>query len=95
MSATREDRLEFVVNAVGRRVPTVVNGAPARPFAGVGAAAPQGAKHGPPIRSAADYPERGDNRAPDLRTALERRSGMATRSHWRPSRQQRNWAPRT
>ncbi len=57
MSATREDRLEFVVNAVGRRVPTVVNGAPARPFAGVGAAAPQGAKHGPPIRSAADYPE--------------------------------------
>jgi len=84
MSANREDRVEFVVNAAGRRVPTIVNGQPARPYAGVGAPAPDGPKHGPPIRSAADYPENGDKRVPDLKTALERcglRDGMTISTH--------------
>jgi citrate lyase subunit alpha/citrate CoA-transferase len=84
MSANREDRVEFVVNAAGRRVPTIVNGQPARPFAGFGAPAPDGPKHGPPIRSAADYPENGDKRVPDLKTALERcglRDGMTISTH--------------
>jgi hypothetical protein len=57
MSTSRDDRVEFVVNSAGRRVPTRVNGAPARPFAGVGHPAPEGPKHGPPIRSAADSTE--------------------------------------
>ena len=42
MSANREDRVDFVVNAAGRRVPTIVNGQPARPYAGIGAPAPDG-----------------------------------------------------
>ncbi|MGB5674359.1 MAG: citrate lyase subunit alpha, partial [Gemmatimonadota bacterium] len=84
MSTTREERVEFVVNAAGRRVPTVVNGAPARPFAGLGKPASEGRKHGPPIRSAADYPDDGDKRVPDLKTALQRcglRDGMTISTH--------------
>jgi len=84
MSTNREDPVEFVVNAAGRRVPTIVNGQPARPYAGVGAPAPDGPRHGPPIRSAADFPENGDKRVPDLKTALERcglRDGMTISTH--------------
>jgi citrate lyase subunit alpha/citrate CoA-transferase len=84
MSTNREGSLKFVVNAAGRRVPTFVNGQPARPFAGVGTAAPEGAKHGPPIRSTADFPEDGDKRVPDMRTALEKcglRDGMTISTH--------------
>lgn len=75
---------ELVENAVGRRVPTVVNGRAQVPFPGVDVHRPTGPKHGPPIRSAADYPRNGDKRAPDLRTALERcglRDGMVISSH--------------
>jgi len=75
---------EFVTNAAGRRVPTVVNGKPQLPYRGVGAHEPQGAKHGPPIRSCRNYPANGDKRAPDLKTALERcgiRDGMTISSH--------------
>jgi citrate lyase subunit alpha/citrate CoA-transferase len=84
MSAKREHDAEFVVNSAGRRVPKVVNGRQARPFAGVGATAPAGPKHGPPIRSTASYPDDGDKRVPDLRTALERcglRDGMTISTH--------------
>jgi citrate lyase subunit alpha/citrate CoA-transferase len=84
MSTIRDDGVEFVVNAAGRRVPTLVNGAPARPFAGIGQAASEGTKHGPPIRSAADYPDDGDKRVADLKTALERcglRDGMTISTH--------------
>ena len=84
MSTDPKAGVEFVVNAAGRRVPTTVNGLPARPYAGVGKSAPGGRKHGPPIRSAADYPESGDKRVPDLKTALERcglRDGMTISTH--------------
>ena len=84
MSAKADGRVELTVNAAGRRVPTVVNGRPARPFAGVGKAPPEGGKRGPPIRSAADYPPDGDKRVPDLRAALERcglRDGMTISTH--------------
>ena len=84
MSANQETGAEFVVNAAGRRVPTAVNGAPARPYAGVGDSTPEGRKHAPPIRSASDYPGSGDKRVPDLRTALERcglRDGMTISTH--------------
>jgi citrate lyase subunit alpha/citrate CoA-transferase len=67
---------EFVVNAAGRQVPSVVNGRAQIPFQGVGAYAPSAAKHGPSIRSCKDFPASGDKRVPDLETAL-RRCGLA------------------
>jgi citrate lyase subunit alpha/citrate CoA-transferase len=76
--------VEWVVNAVGRRVPVEVNGKPARPFEGIDAPPPDGHKHGPPIRSAAHYPPNGDKRVPDLKTALQRcglRDGMTISTH--------------
>jgi len=84
MSANREGSGEMVVNAAGRRVPTVVNGRPARPFGGVGVPATEGTKHGPPIRSAANFPVSGDKRVSDLKAALELcglRDGMTISTH--------------
>jgi citrate lyase subunit alpha/citrate CoA-transferase len=63
---------KLVTNAAGRHVPTVVNGREQVPFQGVGAYRPEGAKHGPPIRSCRDYLANGDKRVSDLRAALER-----------------------
>jgi citrate lyase subunit alpha/citrate CoA-transferase len=84
MSTNGRERVEWVVNAVGRRVPVEVNGKPARPFEGIDAPPPDGHKHGPPIRSAAYYPPNGDKRVPDLKTALQRcglRDGMTISTH--------------
>lgn len=75
---------DFVVNAIGRRVPTVVNGEPQVAYRGVGQYAPRGRKYGPPIRSCRDYPADGDKRVPDLQTALERcglKDGMTISTH--------------
>lgn len=74
----------LVVNAAGRTVPTVVNGFAQVPFRGVDAHVPEGARHGPPIRSASQYPADGDKRVADLKTALERaglRDGMTISTH--------------
>lgn len=74
----------IVTNAAGRRVPTVVNGQRQVPFRGVNAHAPAGARHGPPVRSARDYPADGDKRVPDLKAALQRagvRDGMTISTH--------------
>ncbi|MDT8436820.1 MAG: citrate lyase subunit alpha, partial [Gemmatimonadota bacterium] len=74
----------FHVNAAGRRVPFDVNGRVSLPYEGVGAHRPTGRRHGPPIRSCADYPADGDKRVPDLRAALERcglRDGMTISTH--------------
>jgi citrate lyase subunit alpha/citrate CoA-transferase len=74
----------FETNAVGRRVPKVVNQKKQVAFEGVGKHEPVGVKHGPPIRSCKDYPDSGDKRVPDLRTALERcglSDGMVISSH--------------
>ena len=78
------DPAGFHVNAAGRRVPFDVNGHVSLPFEGVGVHRPVGPKHGPPIRSCADYPPDGDKRVADLRTALERcglRDGMTISTH--------------
>jgi len=75
---------EFVVNAAGRRVPTMVNGQPQVPYKGVGKYRPTGAKHGPPIASCAEYPMSGDKRVKDLATALKRaglKDGMVISTH--------------
>ncbi|MCA9752016.1 MAG: citrate lyase subunit alpha, partial [Gemmatimonadetes bacterium] len=80
MPATRD----LVTNAAGREVPREVNGRERTPFRGVGKHLPDGRKHGPRIRSCADYPADGDKRAPDLRTALERANlhdGMVISTH--------------
>jgi citrate lyase subunit alpha/citrate CoA-transferase len=74
----------LVTNAVGRRVPTRVNGREQLPYEGVGGARPTGNKTGPPIRSSSDYPANGDKRVADLETALQLcglRDGMVISSH--------------
>jgi citrate lyase subunit alpha/citrate CoA-transferase len=78
------DKVELITNAMGRRVPTQVNGKPQNPFAGVGAHAPQGGKQAPPLRSCRDYPADGDKRVGSLAEALERcglRDGMVISNH--------------
>jgi citrate lyase subunit alpha/citrate CoA-transferase len=71
-------------NALGRRVPARANGRDQTPFAGVGAHRPDGCKHGPPVRSCADYPASGDKRVASLAAAFERcglRDGMVLSTH--------------
>ena len=76
--------LDLEVNAVGRRVPAVVNDRPQAAFAGLGAHQPTDHKHGPLVRSCRDYPDDGDKRVSSLDEALERcglRDGMVISSH--------------
>ncbi len=78
------ESVQLAVNALGRRVPTVVNGKEQVPFQGVSGFKPRGRKHGPPLRSAADYPPSGDKRIADLRTALRHcglRDGQVLSTH--------------
>lgn len=75
---------DIVKNAAGRLVPTSINGKPAVPFKGVGGHKPEGRTVSKPIASCVDYPEDGDKRVKDLRTALERcglKSGMTISTH--------------
>jgi citrate lyase subunit alpha/citrate CoA-transferase len=75
---------EFVRNAAGRLVPSVVNGVPQVPFMGVGKYRPEGRKAAPPIRTALDYPANGDKRLPNIEAALRKcglRDGMTISSH--------------
>ncbi len=58
------------VNAVGRRVPTVVNGREQTAFQGVGKYEPDLSTHGPAVRSCKDYPADGDKRVASLEEAL-------------------------
>ncbi|HEX9884834.1 MAG TPA: citrate lyase subunit alpha [Longimicrobiales bacterium] len=65
-------------------MPLLVNGRTQTPYGGVRAHAPEGTRHGPPIRSCRDYPTDGDKRVPDLRAALERcglSDGMTLATH--------------
>ncbi|MBU0717349.1 MAG: citrate lyase subunit alpha [Planctomycetes bacterium] len=74
----------LVENAVGRLVPTEINGVSAVPFMGVGKFRPSGTKASPPIRSCADYPANGDKVVTDLTTALKNaglRNGMTISTH--------------
>jgi citrate lyase subunit alpha/citrate CoA-transferase len=81
--ASRSDG-EMVANALGRLVPTEVNGREAVPFRGVGKHEPAGRKHEPPIRSCQDYPADGDKRVDSLEEAFRRcglSDGMVISSH--------------
>lgn len=73
---------EMVANAVGRRVPTEVNGREQTPFRGVGKFEPTGRKAAPPIPALHQYAL--DKRVPTLRDALEKiglRNGMTIGMH--------------
>jgi citrate lyase subunit alpha/citrate CoA-transferase len=78
------EKYEFAVNAVGRKVPLVVNGREQTPFQGVGKFHPTARKQAPPVRSCKDYPSNGDKRVADLKTALKKcglKDGMVISNH--------------
>lgn len=71
-------------NAMGRLVPSVVNGKQQVPYGGVDGYVAEGRKAAPPIASAANYPGDGDKRVPSLAQALELcglRDGMTLSTH--------------
>ena len=75
---------KMVKNAVGRMVPTQVNGAPAVPFQGVDAYKPKGRRAAPQVASCVDYPRDGNKLVCDLKTALKNaglRDGMTISTH--------------
>ena len=74
----------LVKNALGRHVPEKVNGERIIPFQGVGQYKPNKQKHGPTIRTCAEYPSNGDKRISSLRDALEKagiKDGMTISTH--------------
>lgn len=76
--------IKFTKNAVGRMIPTEINGKPIIPFQGVGKYRPTGNRYAPPLVSCADYPEDGDKRVADLKTALVKaglKDGMTISTH--------------
>lgn len=75
---------KLVQNALGRWVPTEINGNPAIPYLGIGKHRPTGNKAAPPIRTCNDYPLDGNKVVSDIKTALQRaglRDGMTIGSH--------------
>jgi citrate lyase subunit alpha/citrate CoA-transferase len=74
----------LTTNAVGRKVPNVVNGREQTPYRGIGKHEPDVATHGPAVRSCKDYPPDGDKRVASLEAALERcglKDGMVVSTH--------------
>jgi len=75
---------KFVKNALGRIVPTEVNGKPQVPYMGVGKYRPTGRKYAPFIASCADYPADGNKMVPSLKDALIKaglKDGMVISTH--------------
>lgn len=75
---------KLVKNAVGRLVPTEINGEPAVPFMGVNKYKPETRKHAPKIPSLADYPEDGNKQVASLKEALIKaglKDGMTISTH--------------
>lgn len=71
-------------NALGRRVPEIVNGSEQTPFSGVGVFRPEGRKAAPRISTCNDFPANGDKRRPTLKEALEQvglEDGMVVSTH--------------
>ena len=67
---------KFNINALGRKVPTDVNGNNAIPYMGIGKHKPTGRKYAPPIVSSSDYPSDGNKTIESLKAALIK-SGIA------------------
>jgi citrate lyase subunit alpha/citrate CoA-transferase len=79
---------KFVKNALGRIVPTDVNGQAQVPYKGVGKHFPTGKKYAPAISSCANYPEDGNKIVATLQEALLRAglkngSVISTHHHFR------------
>ncbi len=75
---------KMVKNAVGRMVPTVINGGQAVAYKGVGKYRPTGRTHGVPIATCADYPADGNKLVPTLKEALIKaglRDGVTISTH--------------
>ncbi len=75
---------KLVTNAVGREVPTVVNGTNMVAFQGVGKYKPEGRRFAPKLSSCADYPEDGNKLVPNLKEALIKaglEDGMTISTH--------------
>ncbi|MCF6237227.1 MAG: citrate lyase subunit alpha [Candidatus Marinimicrobia bacterium] len=75
---------EFIKNAVGRMVPTEVNGKKVVPFQGIRSYKPEGHKAAPPISSCSDYPMDGNKIVGSIKEALEKaglKDGMTISSH--------------
>ncbi|NJO92527.1 MAG: citrate lyase subunit alpha, partial [Chloroflexia bacterium] len=60
----------MVENAIGRLVPTEINGEKQVPYQGVGKYKPEGVKHAPRITSNADFPSDGNKQVASLKEAL-------------------------
>lgn len=61
---------DMVTNAIGKKVPLMVNGKPVVPYKGIGMHRPQGNRYGPPISSCIDFPADGNKLQPSLKEAL-------------------------
>lgn len=75
---------KIVKNALGKEVPTIVNGIEMVPFMGVGKYVPSGRKYAPKIASCVNYPANGDKTVADLQEALVKsglRDGMTISTH--------------
>lgn len=76
--------VKLVKNAVGRMVPTEVNGKAVVPYKGIGQHKPTGRKYAAKISSCADYPLDGNKQAADLKDALIKaglKDGMTISTH--------------
>ena len=74
----------IVTNAIGRKVPTEINGETVIPFQGVGKYKPTGRKFAPKISSCVDYPEDGNKLVANLKEALVKaglKDGMTISTH--------------
>ncbi len=75
---------KMVLNAVGRLVPTELNGEKQIPFMGVGKYIPEGRKHAPSIRSNSEFPADGNKLVDSLKEALIKagiKDGMTISTH--------------
>ncbi|NOZ45696.1 MAG: citrate lyase subunit alpha [Chlorobi bacterium] len=76
--------MEFVKNAIGKLVPTEINGEQVIPFKGVGKYKPEGKKHAPYIPSNVDFPLDGNKTVSSLKEALIKaglKDGMTISTH--------------
>jgi len=74
----------MIKNAVGRMVPTQINGQDAIPYSGVGKYKPNRQKYNSPISTSADFPLDGNKQVTNLREALVKsglKDGMRISTH--------------
>ena len=77
-------KAKMIENAVGRLVPTIVNGQKTIPFQGVGKYKPTGKKYAPSISSCSDFPDDGNKLIASLKEALVKaglKDGMTISTH--------------